>query len=142
MTLAYRIETETDDNGSILITCPSLPEVTTFAEHEDEVARHAREAVEEAIGARMAAGQDIPSEDRVEGRPWVASSALTGLKAALYMAMRLEKITRAELARRLGWHREQVDRLFRLDHASRLDQLQAAAQALGFLVEIELTRAA
>jgi len=33
-------------------------------------------------------------------------------------------ITRpAELSRRLGWKRESVDRLFRLDHASRLEQL-------------------
>jgi hypothetical protein len=27
--------------------------------------------------------------------------------------------------RRLGWNRESVDRLFRLDHASRLDQIEA-----------------
>jgi hypothetical protein len=27
--------------------------------------------------------------------------------------------------RRLGWNRESVDRLFRLDHASRLDQIKA-----------------
>jgi antitoxin HicB len=57
--------------------------------------------------------------------------ALALLKSALYVISRAQNVNRAELARRLGWHREQVDRLFRLDHNSRLDQLEAAFKALG-----------
>ncbi len=30
-----------------------------------------------------------------------------------------------------NWHREQIDRLFRLDHASKLERMQAAFRALG-----------
>ena len=56
---------------------------------------------------------------------------MTSLKASLYRALRESGITRAELMRRLGWNRESVDRLFRLDHASRLDQIEAALKALG-----------
>ncbi len=33
-----------DDNGTFLITCPALPEVTTFAESADEVKRRAKDA--------------------------------------------------------------------------------------------------
>ena len=33
----YPIQIEKDDNGTLLITCPALPEVTTFAEDESEV---------------------------------------------------------------------------------------------------------
>ncbi|MCO5159887.1 MAG: hypothetical protein M9939_02020 [Mesorhizobium sp.] len=47
-------------------------------------------------------------------------------------------MTRAELARRLGWHREQVDRLFRLDHKSRLDQLESAFKALGETIRFSM----
>jgi antitoxin HicB len=47
------------------------------------------------------------------------------------MFCRVKEISRAELARRLKWHREQVDRLFRLDHKSQLDQLEAAFKAIG-----------
>lgn len=50
--------------------------------------------------------------------------------------------TRAELARRLGWHREQVDRLFRLDHASRLDRLKATFKALHREMGVEIIEAA
>jgi hypothetical protein len=45
---------------------------------------------------------------------------LRSLKASLYRALRESGITRAELMRRLGWNRESVDRLFRLDHARAL----------------------
>jgi antitoxin HicB len=47
-------------------------------------------------------------------------------------------ITRAELARRLNWKRESVDRLFRLNHVTRLEQFVAAFRALGHRVEISV----
>jgi antitoxin HicB len=37
---------------------------------------------------------------------------------------------KAELARRLGWHMPQVDRLFDLKHASNIEQIEAAAGVL------------
>jgi antitoxin HicB len=63
---------------------------------------------------------------------------LIALKVQLYIMLRESGITRAELSRRLGWHREQVDRLFRLDHASRLDRLEAAFKALHRELDVEI----
>ena len=37
----------------------------------------------------------------------------------------------AELARRLGWHLPQVDRILDVQHRSRLDQMDAALGAIG-----------
>jgi antitoxin HicB len=47
-------------------------------------------------------------------------------------------IKKAELARRLGWHTPQVDRLFDLRHASKFDQIEAAAAVLNRHVEIRI----
>jgi antitoxin HicB len=63
---------------------------------------------------------------------------MVSLKAQLYMVLRESDTTRAELSRRLGWHREQVDRLFRLDHASRLDRLEAAFRALQYELDLDI----
>ena len=53
--------------------------------------------------------------------------------------MTAQGIRKAELARRLGWHMPQVDRLFDLRHASKLDQMiEAAANALGKQVHIHI----
>ena len=34
MSLTYPIKLEPDDNGTLLVTCPALPEVTTFGKNE------------------------------------------------------------------------------------------------------------
>lgn len=133
MSLRYPIKLSRDDNGTFLVTSPAFPEVTTFGEGEEDALRHARDALEEAIAARIAAKQEIPVPPaRIAARchkvelPWQ-----TELKIMLYQRLRKAKLTRADLMRRLSCPREQVDRLFRLDHASRLDQLEAAFRALG-----------
>ena len=142
MTLRYPVKLEADDNGTVLATCPSLPEVTTFGKDDADALVHAVDAIEEALAARIAGGKDIPpGPERPRGRS-VALSLMTSLKASLYRALRESGITRAELMRRLGWNRESVDRLFRLDHASRLDQLEAAFSALGRRIDVSIARAA
>ncbi len=141
MMLGYRIKIEPDDNGTLLVTCPALPEVTTFGDDEADAMRRAVGAIEEAIAARMADGEDVP-EGHQRGPRLVRLPALTVLKVELYRQLREAGITRAELARRLEWKRESVDRLFRLDHASRLEQLEAAFAALGQAVSVSVHAAA
>ena len=143
--LTYRFEAEKDDNETVLLTVPTFPEVTTFAETVEEAARRVGDAIEEALSARMATGQDVPVSDADKTRgdnSWVSMSSLVTIKALLYQYMKRHNISRAELQRRLGWHREQVDRLFRLDHASRMDQLETAAAALGLKIEVNVDLAA
>ncbi len=141
MMLGYRIKIEPDDNGTLLVTCPALPEMTTFGDDEADAMRRAVGAIEEAIAARMADGEDVP-EGHQRGPRLVRLPALTVLKVELYRQLREAGITRAELARRLAWKRESVDRLFRLDHASRLQQLEAAFAALGQAVSVSVHAAA
>jgi antitoxin HicB len=135
--LGYRIKLEPDDNGTLLVTCPALPEVTTFGDDEAGALRHAVDAIEEAIAARMAEGEDIP-QGHQRGPHLARLPALAVLKIELYRQLREAGITRAELGRRLGWKRESIDRLFRLDHASRLEQLEAAFAALGHAVSVSV----
>jgi antitoxin HicB len=85
---------------------------------------------------------DIPAPASHSRARAVALPLMAALKVALYRSLREAGLTRAELMRRLGWNRESVDRLFRLDHASRLDQLEAAFKALGRSVDVSIKRAA
>ncbi|HEY2706965.1 MAG TPA: type II toxin-antitoxin system HicB family antitoxin [Caulobacteraceae bacterium] len=152
---AYRIVLEPDDNGTFLVTCPALPEVTTFGETEAESVRNAEAAIEEALAARIARGAAIPKADAGEATASIEAThdsivkeavkifraqlkALPELKVELYQALAQSGLTRADLARRLDWKRNSVDRLFRLDHASRLDQIEAAAAALGLEVQAHI----
>ena len=62
--------------------------------------------------------------------------ALESAKLGLYQAMTDQGLRKAELARRLGWHVPQVDRLFDMRHASKFDQIESAARALGRRLEV------
>jgi antitoxin HicB len=138
--MQYRIKLEPDDNGTLLVTCPALAEVTTFGEDRVDAKHHAVQAIQEALAARIAEGADIPPGDQRGER--VSIPTLTALKVELYRELRAAGTTRAELMRRLGWNRESVDRLFRLDHASRLDQLEAAFRAIGKELSVSVRAAA
>lgn len=137
MKLEYRVNIERDDNGTLLVRCPQLPIVVTFGENRDAALEHAVDAIETALASMIDDGEDIP-EPNGEGEISVALPLLTILKVNLYWALQQSGITRAELARRLGWNRESVDRLFRLDHKSRLEQIEAALAALGRTIEVEV----
>lgn len=126
----YRLELTPDDNGTYLVTAPDLPEVTSFGETEADSIEAGRNAVDEAVAARLATMQPIPASSAGDG-PRVPVDATLAIKALLLNALLDEQMNRAELARRMQVHRPQVDRLFDPRHASRLDQLAAAFEAVG-----------
>jgi antitoxin HicB len=130
-----------DDNGALLVTCPDLPEVTTFGEDEDDALLHAEDAIMTALTARIADREPIPVP-RAQGRLVVTLPALVSAKVALYQAMLDDGVRKAELARRLNWKLPQIDRVLDLDHGSRLDQVEAALAALGRRLELKVRRAA
>lgn len=129
-----------EDGGTWLVTSPDFEELVTFGDTKQEAEARGLNAIEEAIAGRIADGEDIPLPRMDEPEGFRAElSLLVVLKAGLYMLMREKKQTRADLVRELGWHREQVDRLFRLDHNSRIDQLEEAYKALGHPLRFNLS---
>lgn len=136
----YMVRFTPDNNGTLLVTCPDIPELTTFGEDREEALLRAADALEEALAARMAARRDLPAPTEQPGLERVPLSAQTRLKAALYRAMRENGVSKAELARRLAVHGPQMDRLLDLRHASRLDSLESALHVLGRRVEIHTAR--
>lgn len=138
----YPITLAPDDNDTLLVTSPAFPELVTFGESEADARAHAVGAILEAIAARMANGDDVPAPGlSLNNGPGVAIPLNIEAKVRLYRCLREVGINRAELARRLGWHRPQVDRLFDLDHQSKNDQLEAAFGALGFQVALAVSAA-
>lgn len=139
----YVFDLMPDDNGTFLATCDAFPEIATYVDEVGDLFFTGPAAVEEAIAARIADERDIPDSaskaeiatvgEKADGtvRAWVPVPHLTDLKVLLYRAMRGERVTRADLQRRLGWKRESVDRLFRLDHKSKVEQIEAALLVLG-----------
>ncbi len=138
----YPIFLTSDDNGTILVTCPDLPEVTTFGEDEEDALVRALDAIEEALAGRIAHRDEIPAPSAARGRPLVALPPLTAAKVELYQAAREKGITKAALGRTLGLHGTQVDRLFNVRHSSKIEQIDRALRTMGKRLEVTVKDAA
>jgi antitoxin HicB len=131
--------TLTPDGDTVLVTFADVPEALTYGADEAEALRQAVDALETALSFYVEARKPLPVASKPKrGQRTVRPSALEGAKLGVYQAMTEQGIKKAELARRLGWHMPQVDRLFDLRHASRLDQIEAAARALGRQLEVRV----
>jgi len=138
--LDYPIVLEAQPEGGFVVTFPDVPEAITQGEDEDEALMYAIDALETALSFYVDDRKPLPVPSKPKrGQKTVRPSALECAKLGVYQAMTEQGIKKAELARRLGWHMPQVDRLFDLKHASRLDQIEAAARALGKHVEGSVT---
>jgi len=128
-----------EDEGTVIVTAPDLPEVTTFGTDKDDAALRVVDALEEALAARIAWHEPIPGPSGPDTDAVViALPTQTALKVRLYQEMQRQGVRKAELARRLHVGRPHVDRLLDLNHASRLDSLDAAFAELGAEVRVEV----
>jgi antitoxin HicB len=133
----------TRDGDTFLVTAPDLPEVTTFGETVEDALTHAGDAIATALQGRITDRRAIPLPSAPRGRQrLVALPAIVAAKLGLYRAMMETGTRKRDLARRLGVHGPQIDRLLNLDHNSRIDQLEEAARAIGREMHIELRPAA
>jgi antitoxin HicB len=135
----YPVTLTPDENGTILVTFEDVPEAITFGANESEALLNAIDALETGLSFYVDERKPLPvAQKPLKGQKTVRPSALECAKLGVYQAMTEQGIKKAELARRLGWHPPQVDRLFDLRHASKLDQIEAAANALGKNVRVEI----
>ena len=130
----------TPDDGTVLVAFPDVPEAITFGADADEALLQAVDALESALSFYVDDRKPLPVPSKAKrGQKTVRPSALECAKLGVYRAMTEQGIKKAELARRLGWRMPQVDRLFDLTRESRLDQIEAAARALGRHVEVSVS---
>ncbi len=131
--------TLTPDDGTVLVTFSDIPEAITFGADKEEALLYAVDALETALSLYVDARKQLPVVSKAKrGQKTVRPSALECAKLGVYQAMTEQGIKKAELARRLGWHMPQVDRLFDLRHASNLDQIEAAAKVLGRHLDVSV----
>jgi antitoxin HicB len=120
--MEYPVTLKRDDNGTVLVSFPDFPEAHTFGEDEADAVLRARDALSTVIDAYIKDRRDVPLPSATVTKHRVAVPALVEAKLRLYETMRSGKIGKADLAKRLGWHLPQVDRLLAMTHGSRLDR--------------------
>lgn len=137
----YPVDLKKDSNGSYAVSFPDIPEAHTFGETKEEALLHASDALETALSFYVDEGMDLPKPSARRGRVLVGPSLIGTMKLGIYHSMREQKIRKTDLARRMGVHLMQIDRLLDLTHSSRVEQLEAAFVALHRRVNVSLEMA-
>ena len=135
---------EAAKEGGFIVTFPDFDWGITQGDSEGDAKEMAADALRTMIQEHIRKGGPIPRPGKPRGRKYrvIRLAALDAAKAELYSAFRASGIKKVELARRLGIPKTTVDRLFDLDHHSRLDQIEGAFAALGKRLAVEVRDAA
>jgi antitoxin HicB len=121
-----------NEAGGYVVTFPDFSCGVTQGETLEEALLMASDLLKILIADCIERNLDLPhpSKRRDKRCRLVSLPALQDAKATLYQAWRASGIRKSDLARRVTISKSNVDRLFDLDHHSRLDQLEAAFAAL------------
>jgi len=137
--LTYPYTLTPDTNGTFLVLFPDFPEATSVGEDEQDAQVNALEALEAALEIYFDERRLIPMPSEKTSSPdAVTLPAVVTSKVFLSNEMIRQGVRKAEMARRLGVHTPQVDRLLNLRHGSRIEQVEAALGKLGRRLEVSI----
>jgi antitoxin HicB len=120
------------EKGGFVVTFPDFRWGVTQGETEAEATVMAEDALICIIAETIRQHKDLPRPSKLKGRKYrdIAVPALANAKIQLYLAMRADRVQKAELARRMGIPRQAIERILDLHHSSRLEHVEAAFRAL------------
>ncbi len=134
--------TKTGD-ARVLVRFPDLKGCLTDGKDSDEAFREAVDCLDSYLCIAMQRKEPIPPPSRPRrGARLIPVPLYLAPKVALYMAMKEERITNAQLARRLRVRETIVRRLLDPSHESRAESLQTAISALGRSMVVSIASAA
>lgn len=130
--MRYPVNLVPAPEGGYVVSFPDIPEALTQGDTREEALSAALDALVTAFEFYFEDNEQIPlpsavapDDDFVEVPLSVASKVL------LLNAFLESKLTQLELAKRIGKPKQEITRLFDLNHATKIDAVQSAAKALG-----------
>ncbi|ERO60618.1 type II toxin-antitoxin system HicB family antitoxin [Pseudomonas piscis] len=131
------------ENGHPRISCVDVPGMACVGDTPEQAMADAVIALEMALSLYVMQRMAIPLPSPCPaGQQLVRLPALSVAKVALWNAMFRQRVSKAELARRLGVNRPQVDRLVNLLHRSKIEKVEQALRVLGWRIEVTVVRPA
>src|SRR5271170_1896582 len=135
---------EPQPEGGYLITFPDFEWGISQGDAEEDSRMMATALLQTMIQKHIRDGEALPKASRLRGRKYrfIRLPAMQAAKAELYRQFRASGLRKIDLASRMGIPKTVVDRLFDLDHHTRMNQIEAAFEALGKRIGIVVENAA
>ncbi len=142
MIYAYPCQLTPDEDGGFVVTFRDVPEAITGGSDHAEALAMAEDALATALAGYVHEEWEIPMpSDIEEGQVSVAVPSVVAAKLALYSAMKAQRVSRADLANRLGISEAAVRKMANPDDRSNMDRVQQALRELGHNLKVEVTAA-
>lgn len=120
------------EGEAFIVTSRDIPILNSVGYTLEEALSEAQAGLETAFEIYMDDRESIPLPSKAQkGEHGVHLPVRVAAKVRLYNEMISQDVTKAELARRLGWLQKQADRLLSLKHSTKLESIESAFQALG-----------
>jgi len=127
-------------DGGYVVGCRDLPEAITQGDTVEDALTEAEGALQAAIEGRIEDGLEIPAPSRARrGERMVSTPITTALKAAVYLAMREQGVSKSELARRMQVHEKEARRMLDPHHQTKVPTLERALAVLGRRAEVAVS---
>ncbi|MBC3230736.1 type II toxin-antitoxin system HicB family antitoxin [Serratia fonticola] len=132
--MRYPVKFEHDETGWC-VSFPDIPEALTGGDTREEALSLAQDALVTAFDFYFEDRRPVPMPS-ADGEEFIDVPASVAAKVLLLNAMIATGTTPAELARRMGTRPQEVNRIVTLNHATKIDTIEAALKALGKRLEI------
>ena len=142
MKYTYPCKLTPDEDGGLVVTFSDIPEAITGGRDRSEALAMAEDALAKALAGYVHEKWDIPAPSGlIDDQELIPVPPVLAAKLALYSTMRAHRITKVELADRLGVSESAVRKLTNPDHRSHMSQVQKALRAveLGLTSEVKPT---
>ncbi|ACC71036.1 type II toxin-antitoxin system HicB family antitoxin [Paraburkholderia phymatum] len=134
--LRYPALFEPDGDG-FAVSFRDIPEALTSGETMEEARAMAADALLTAMDFYFEDRRPVPEPSKAKkGEELVALPASVSAKVLLLNEMIRQQVTPSELARRLGTSPQVVNRIVDVKHATKIDTIAEALEALGKHLEI------
>lgn len=122
----------TAEDRGYTVTFRDIPEALTCGDDLTDAREMAADALITAMDFYFEDNRPVPLPSELQdGEEWVELPASLFAKILLLNEMLAQNVSNAELARRLGTRKQDVQRIVNLNHATKIDTIAAALQQLG-----------
>lgn len=134
--MRYPVNLELDpDSGGYVVSFPDIPEALTQGDTRKEALAMAHDALVTSFEFYFEDNQRIPAPGKITD-DYVEVPASVAAKVLMLNAFVESGLSQVELASRMGVKKQEVTRLFNLQHSTKIDTVQKAIGVLGKRLEL------
>ena len=128
---SYPINLHNEREGGFWVSFPDFDEALTGGDTLAEAITEASDCLEEALAGRIARREDIPRPTPARGRPAAVPGTVLAAKAALYEALREQRLSNSAFAVAMGIQESEVRRMLDPRHVTKIGRLEEALACVG-----------